>query len=491
MALSESKNIPELMITKDSDLDITHADYDVLDPHWEKINDCYVGGGNIYDAIDGKYLIKKSNETSTDYDDRKKRSVYYNKCAQIISTYQGHLWRKEPTRDLASPLKKLMENVDKEDTTANEFFRFITEWAQIFGVYFVLIEYPENYYRDDQTIAEEQELGLRPYMVPIDPRNILDWGYSIDPNGSKSLEYVVIKEVAILYNIPFQPAQTENRYRVIFKDHHEIYRYDEDHNIELLYEKDNTLGEIPLVPFYAKKVKDMVGKSVLTDIVDLNIELYNKHSDKDTAEWWTAHPVPFFKGFQASDVETGPQYGVFNMNPNSDIRLVEFSGTSIGALRETEQDILREIFDLALKQVKPTSVQRQTIESKRFDRLDALSDLQARAISFSESETECWKYMAKWINIDYKNISVDYNLDYNITELQSDMIKTLLTLSQSKIITKETLLKLLLRGEILLDDFDIDKEMKALEESKEETKEKLNEDGIPPEDNDALENNDE
>jgi len=451
-------------ITGNSDLTNLNPDYDSIDPHYKELEDCFNGGGSIENAGDDVYLIKKTNENSDDYKARKRRSVYYNKCAQVISTFQGHLWRKAPIREMPESLEQYIQDVDKQGTTANDFFRNITEMAQVLGLYFVYVDFPQNLYGGNQPIAIDKQIGLRPKMIPVDPRNILDWSY--DETGFK---YIVIAEETMIIDYPFLQKETETHYRLIYPNIQFIYRRDIDGKPVLLEERENTLGIIPLVPFYGKKISKMCGQSVLHDICGLNLELYNKHTQRDMAEFWSAFPIPFFKMFDITTFkDMGPQNGLFSMDPDADVKLIEFSGNSIKALKEAEEDILREIFDLSLKQIRANSAQKQTVESKRLDRLDALSDLQNRALQFQEAERTCWEYFGMWLDIE-DDIEIIYNIDYNISQMETDLIDRILTLKDKKIISKKTVRQLLESGEILPDDFDSEEEDKNIEKETPET----------------------
>ena len=120
-----------------------------------------------------------------------------------------------------------------------------------------------------------------------------------------------------------------------------------------------------------------------------------------------------------------------------------------------------------MKQVRSTSNQRETAESKRMDRLDALSDLQARAVGFSNSEKECWKYAAKWLKINPKrieDINISYNIDFDIDQIESELIGKLIDLRNLGDLSQETLWKILNRGEVLPRDFDPEDEKQRIDQ---------------------------
>ena len=475
--VSISKSTPDTLSNEEEELNLdkTHKDWDCLIPNWETLSDCFDGGGAIENASDDKYLIKKQNEADKKYERRKREAVYYNKCEQVISTFQGHLWRKEPIRELPPNLEVLVDNVDRQGKSANKFFSLVTEKAQDLGVYYVLVEYPENpeyAEKEKQSISDEQKLGLRPYYCCIDPRNLLDWGWKYNPDGTKSLAYIVIKEETTLFNVPFLERSDQIQYRVIYPFKHEVWAYQKTSEKRKraikISEKPVSIGEIPLVPFYSKEVKFGVGKSAIFNIANLVLELYNKHSDRNHAEVRSAFPLLFMKGFDQGKgtISTSEDYGIINEDSDSDVKYVEFSGTSIGALRQAEMDIILEIFDLALKQVRNTSSQRMTAESKRMDRLDALSDLQARAIGFANSEQKCWEYVLKWLGEKDKidKINISYNIDYNVDQIAAELIGKLLDMRSIKDLSQETFWDILTQGEVFPRGFDPEEEKKRLEE---------------------------
>ncbi len=463
---------------EDKNLEKQHPDYVLQSSGWEKLQDCFEGGNKVQKATDDKYLVKRAKEDDARYAVRKRRAVYYNKPEQIISTFQGHIWRKQPDREsLPDALFEIVGNVDRLGKTANGFFKEVTEMAQVKGVCWVLVDYPVNPNPEieKQSLAEEQALvvphGLRPYFVKIDPQDLLDWGFVNNPDGSQSLYYAVIRESIEVSNEPFLKRESEVQYRVIKPDVIEIWKNQKVGDKEMAVRvgsKMNTLGEIPIIPFYGKQVRFGVGKSAIHNIVDLALELYNKHSDKDNAEFMSAYPIPFFKMCDLDGkLKMGEGVGIASGDPNGDFRLVEFQGASIEALRRTEQDILQEMFDLALKQIRQTGAQRETAEAKRLDRLDATSDIQARVIGFEESEQKCWEFAADWLKLaDKREQWIKYNNDFDIRDMQADLANIFLTMTDSEKLSTETLWNVLKRGELLDPDFNPDEEWERILEDR-------------------------
>ncbi len=470
ISVSSNKATP-IVSQNDINLDKTHQDYDILDPRWGKLYDCFMGGGFVENASDDVYLVKNDNEKQKKYDIRKKLSKYYNKSAQVIGTFQGHIWRREPNRILPDSTTILIENVDRMGMSANRFFAQVTKWAQVLGAYYVLVEYPLNpgYGElEKQSIADERALGLRPYLRMIDPRDVLDWGFSTSLGGSPVLEFAVIRENEILFKSPFYPTKTQTRYRVLYPNRQEIWVYDEmgdKKEPSLLAELPNSLGAVPLVPFYGDEIRYGVGKSALYDIAGLNLELYNKHSARVFAELMAAFPILCLIGWDDdTPVKVSEDMALLNPNTDSHASYLEFSGQSIGALRDSEKDIIAEIIDIALKQVRTTSGQREAAESKRIDRLESMSELQARAWGFANSEKQVWKYAAKWMGEKESDVSVSYNLDFSLDQIQSDLVARLMDMRAMGDLSRSTLWDVLKDGEVLPKNFDPEMEQKKLEE---------------------------
>lgn len=455
-------------------LEKTHKNYDILSPKWNVLSDCYKGGGAIENADDDVYLVKNESEVQKKYNVRKRLAVYYNKPAQVITTFQGHLWRKEPLRELPEDLKQYLDNVDRNGRSANSFFSYVTKWAQVLGIFYVLVEYPENPEANkktkSQTKSQEKNLGLRPYFTWVHPTNILDWDFYIDETGVRRLKYVVIREEKIVNKEPFKETEFQAQYRVIYPNKFEYWTYIENSNGQeeaiMIDEKVNTLGVIPLVPFYSEEMEYGVGKSAISDITNLSLELFNKHSQRTYAELMSAFPVLILAGWdENTDITVSEDAGIKNIDPSAKAYYLESSGGSLDSLRTAEKDIIMEMFDIAMKQVRNTSNQRETAEAKKMDRLDALSDLQARAVGFSTSEKLCWIYAYMWMgNKNINKIDINYNLDYDIDKLKADLINVLLNMRTTNDLSQDTLWDILKKGEILPDDFDPEKEKDLIDE---------------------------
>jgi hypothetical protein len=460
-------------------LDRTHQNYDILTPKWDDLYNCYIGGGAIQNAPNDKYLIKRANEPSKKYAIRKREAIYYNKCFQVVSIFQGYIWHREPIRILPKQLEDFKNNVDGKGTSVNKFFSFITKMAQVFGVYYVLVDYsvnPDISEIDKQSKEDEERLGLRPYFCSIDPRDILNW-----KEGVSGLEWVVIREIKTIEKTPFLPPTRRVQYRLITPDKQYIYYYekdDKDNDVAvLLDERDISVGEVTLVPFYSEKISQGVGKAAISDIADLSLELYNKHSARQHTESMSAFPLLFLKNFNKDEpIVVSEDYALIG-DENSDAKYTEISGAAMTALRDAEVAINDEIFDLALKQVRPKGSAPQTAEAKKLDRLDALSDIQTRAIGFSNSEEQCWEYWAKWINLTNPEIEVSYNLDYNLQSMTPELLKAFIELKNQGLLSNETILKTISQGEIMPRSFDPIEELEKIKEQKETIK-------IVPENND-------
>jgi hypothetical protein len=180
----------------------------------------------------------------------------------------------------------------------------------------------------------------------------------------------------------------------------------------------------------------------------------------------SAFPFLFLKGFnQKDDLVLSEEMAIVTENVQADAKYLEFTGAAIAALRESEKDIITEIFDIAMKQVRPKGNSQQTAEAKKLDRIDSLSDIQARALNFSNSEQMCWEYAAKWLKLEYtkdEDLKVNYNLDFDLQQIKADLLRTLLDMRTIKDISRDTMWKIMKQGEILPKNFDPEEETEKI-----------------------------
>ena len=429
---------------------------------WQRARDCYEGADRIEGRAD--YLPKHERETQANYTNRLKRAAYTNFCLPIIENFTGQIWRNPPVREFPERMQSLFDDVDRQGTTADSFFKSVTQDAQVEGIRFVLVDYPDT--RNVRDRRQEQIQKIRPYFVELDPRRILDWAFVRAVDGSQRLAWAVIEEEVELEGAPFTERKAETRYRVWYPDRWQVWRHDsKTDKAEMLDEGRNSIGEVPLVPFYSDFKGRFYGRSALHGILSLCLAHYRKWSDRDNSEFWAGMPTWVFKNWpEDSEVVIGSGNGIVTPGRDSEVEIIEHSGTAIESMRHTETDIISAIFEIAMRQVRRTTRLVESAESKRIDRDNITSVLLERARRFETAETRCWHLAARWLNLDSSSISVEYNQEMEPEAVSEGLFGQLNTARQNGDISRRTFLEWLQRRHVLDEDLQVDKELVRIQD---------------------------
>ncbi len=423
------------------------------------------------------YLYKHPNETTSNYELRLKRAIVEPFVEKIVVSRDALLFGKPHMRDLPGPLKEYVSDVDRRGTPASVFFQKAAFEAQIDGIHWVCVdmtrlpeegEYPSR--------AAEVAAGHRPFFEHIPGSAVIDWEIGED----KKLNWIVIEQQKQLPRpTPGETREVRKRYKVWTRQTWTIYEVVSEDKSENSKKKDkgptivdagaNTLGQVPLIPFYGFKDEDeeFCGWPVAKTILEHVILRFNKSSDLDWSELLASHPIPYVispKPPKKLDVNQGLH---IESAPNSgqiEIGYLEPSNAGIDGLRESIKGIDSKIYAIALAQALKDTSQVESSEGQRESRKIFTTSLKSVSVSYEESERECWKLMLAWQRPANAagEPKVDYARDFDDRMIEEGMIGALQDLADGNYITGRTLLLMLREGEILPESVDIEEELQAL-----------------------------
>jgi hypothetical protein len=261
-----------------------HNDYTSFQNDWLFYMQSYVGGRQY--TTDAN-IFQHLRETEQDYSKRLKRATFTNYCRSVVDLYTSFIFGVETSvmRDFeGDQYLDFHQNIDLRGNTVDDFMQQVATYAQIFGFCGILVDTPP---RDDSiiTLRDQQESGLRPYLVIYQPPDIVDW--SLDRFGQ--LLWVRLREQVSDNDDPFAEADDKVVYRTFTRN--EWYLHDDE---QALIEQDtHGLGQVPFVTAYFRRHPQypFVGLSQLVDIGPLNRLLANVSSYID--EFVSKQAFPF------------------------------------------------------------------------------------------------------------------------------------------------------------------------------------------------------
>jgi len=263
-------------------LSSTHWLYTRNRDRWEFLLNSYTGG-DVYRQ--GAYLTRYVLETANEYNARLANTPLDNHCQNVISTYVSFLFREFPERDFGTwegyaDVEDFLKDCDMEGRTFDAFMKQVSIWTSVFGHSWVIMSKPNL---GAETLAQELELGARPYVNLVTPLVVSDWTWSRQPGGKYELTYFKYVE-EVIDNITVIREWTKDIIKTWILDDVKKEAY-------LRVEEVNGLGLIPVVLVYnLRGITKDIGISDITDISDLQRQIYNLTSENEQSIRMDGHP---------------------------------------------------------------------------------------------------------------------------------------------------------------------------------------------------------
>jgi len=156
--------------------------YDRYLDRWRFLLEAYLGGDEYRKA---GHLTRYALETDAEYQSRLRATPYENHVKSVVSVYNSFLFRENPERDFGSQtgtleLEDFLKDADYEGRSLDAFMKDVATWSAVFGHTWIVMAKPDV---GAETLADEQALGVRPYVVLLNPMVVLDWKWNRDVSG--------------------------------------------------------------------------------------------------------------------------------------------------------------------------------------------------------------------------------------------------------------------------------------------------------------------
>jgi hypothetical protein len=381
---------------------------------WEFLYHSYVGGEEYRRA---GYLTRYVLETPGEYDARLINTPLDNQCSSIIATYISFLFREEPDREMGS-MEYLPEvgefeyDATLEGQSLDSFMKQTSIWSSVFGHAWVIMTKPNV---GQVTAADEQAMGIRPYVNLLTPLVVSDWKWERMPNGRYELAYFKYVE-EVIDKITVVKEWTKETITTWIMDDVKKEAY-----IETV--EDNMLGMIPAVLVYNQRgISKDIGVSDINDIADLQRQIYNLTSENEQAIRLDGHPslvVP-------PTAQLGSGAGaIIQLQEGSDPGLnpyyLESGGTSVGNIHSSIDKLIEAIdrigFTSGVRTTKTQSQSGVALETE-FQLLNA--KLAEKADQMELAEEQIWKLFARYQGRVWDG-EIEYPDSFNIRDSAREM----------------------------------------------------------------------
>ena len=399
-----------------NDIINVHKDYEESINKWEFYIRSYNGG---FDYSAGQYLHRYNLELDNEYAKRLGNTALDNHCKNVVQIYSSFLFRVKPSRDFGNMqndpiLESFLKDADLEGNNFNTVMQQAQNYASIYGHVFLFLDKP-NF--TTNTLAEELENDIKPYVSIATPENVFDWNFKRQVNGRYVLDYIKVREEVDknggTYFRIWTPEQIDTVYQTA--------DYEEPQLIDSI---PNKLGKIPVVILYnTKSHKRGLGLSDLTDIADLQKSIYNEYSEIEQLIRLTNHPsLVKTPGVNASAGAGAIIEMPEEMEPNLKPYLLQPSGQNLDAIMESirnKVEAINRIAHIGAVRNTKTQIASGIALQTEFELLNAR--LSEKADYMQLAEEQLFKLFASFQNKEFDG-EINYPDSFNIRDYASDLI---------------------------------------------------------------------
>lgn len=389
---------------KDSnDPSATSAAHDIMAPRLFRMRSVLGGTETMRDAGE-ELLPRHENESSWQYSERLARSVLYNVTKMTLQSWVGQVFKEPMVADSALD-PKISELFTDIDLQGNNLQVFAREWFATglsLGLAPMLVLFPTAE-TQPQTLRDDAEAGLRPYWQQLAPENVLHVRTSVQPDGREVITHLRVRAFRVEPN-GFLDQVVE---QVLVYTSTEVTTYEKRARTKGSKPEwirgesvQHSLGEVPLVVFYAEKDDTMVGRSALFGLADLNIQHWQSQSDQINC--LTVARFPILAGSGVPDdgaaVEVGPRKYLHSEDPGSKWYFVEHSGAALQAGSQDLKDIEARMANYGAEFLKRRPG-RETASARVLDSSEATSQIAEVALRFNDALAQALYFTARWMNL--------------------------------------------------------------------------------------------
>jgi len=462
-------------------VDVTSIAYDAMAVDWELLDDL-LGGTTAMRARGRTWLPQREKEKDTVYLQRLAGSYLYEAYRDTLEKLASKPFSRSialrEDGQLPDPLRGIADDADRQGNDLTSFFGDVFREAIHRGLSHVIVDMPMT--GGSLSIADERDLGIRPYFVHLSPRNVLGWATRVGPNGADELVQLRILEEVTRPDGLYGEKQI-NRIRVwnapigggpgtvelweAEKAHVQVdvvtHSLTDTDSYVLIDVVSHSYPGIPLRTLYMKRTGVMIGEPVLKALGWLNLEHYQSLSQHRHILQFARHGILFGKGFSESELEglvIAASHLVKSTNQDAALEYVEHRGEAIAA---GERDLERIESRMEVLGLQPMMERTggQTATARAMDEAKTANNLQSWARLAENMIRELYDVAATWVNAEVPDdFGVDVFNDFGVSLRGSEEIAELLKARLAGELTQQTYLAELKRRGVLAETVDVEAE---------------------------------
>lgn len=411
------------------------AIFEHLASKWELVETLSGGTDSMRDA-GRKYLKQNPKESNDKYLDRLSRATLTNKYLRTIEKGVGKAFARSMNISVPEILNPLLLNTDGQGTSFVSFSKQLLHDTINYGIMYVLIDVPQT---NITTLEEFRQTNVTPYLVTINPTQILDLSVEYIDNALQLTDFRYYENI-VQYNDSTLQSETIERVRryalIDGQVHWEIWQKD-DKGMEYVVEKGiMSITQIPIVPIYGKKLQPYIGEPVLMELAHLNVKHWWKQSDLDWNEHYGLTPILALKGIETNPDPTTGQSSMtdFTVGASTAIAMPENGGLSwttadsngIKAGQDSLDRLMKEMSEAGLELTTRQEGGMETATGRMLDASESNSILKGIITDLNWQLYQCLVMACEYMGVDGTDIDVAIDTTYTTSSISFTQDLTLL-----------------------------------------------------------------
>jgi len=409
---------------------------------------------------------------------RTPKYLYYPK---IISSFTSSIYKKPPKYVLPLTEDEL-KNVDLLGNNLNDYTSQIPHEVLKQGFCATIVDY------SDKT--------KKPYLIFIPPEQFVSFQvkydngypelsqfiYSVmeekrDPEDEFSVKLTKVHYVWDLVdtidkkgNIISQARVRKYNRETVQSDETNYYKVkDKTENSDnlqsstLIVANSKPLTTLPIVIHGRESNNFSIEKSVLQDVSDLNIDVFNRVVDQIEVLHMTALPTPYIIGADAQDPDIPKTLGSNKLwvlgDPDAKVGLLEFSGKSSEAHREYIEELKEAMAVSGAQILKHQGVSRETATSVLIRTSQETAIITSIVQNISSQIEVILEFYCNWLGKSTENISYELNADFVSVDMEPNAQIALVRSWLDGAISHPSMFEKMKQGELIASNKSFEQEM--------------------------------
>jgi hypothetical protein len=363
------------------------------------------GGTDSMIAAGQTWLPKHPGESDTNYKIRLNSCILTNFLAQAVDKQTGKIFAKPIVlkENALADIVAICENIDRQGRNLDSFIMDVVKCAFVDGIGYILCDYPKI--EGALTLADEKQLGARPYAINIKAEDILEIASEMI-NGVQTVTRIRFEEE---YYKPLESGygyEEIEQIRVLKRNPDATISFELWQEFEaangttewrMIEEGLTTFKRIYIVPIYTNRTCFMQGLPPNQSIAELNLRHWRSTSEQINALSFQRFAMLSAVGVQDEDkIAIGPSKLLRSLNPDAKFGYIEPTGKGV-EMGRLDLESIEKAIETASANLRIERGGQVTATAAAIDSTDSNAGLKAIALGIQDSIEQMFMYFAEML----------------------------------------------------------------------------------------------